>query len=149
MVKNPKSNYLDKKIKDIKIGYLYITSTKRNIFCTLINYSDKEVRYSCSIGVVKLSKLDEANEYASARLFGQFLIHKLENRYQKLFLILNGLSVGRSAILNIFKNSGIIISNIKDRTRSPHNGCRPSKVRRKKTRTKVSTKIKRLLSPDV
>lgn len=132
------------KVKSEKYGYVYITSTKRNLFCTLIDFSDKKVKLNYSYGTLKLSK----TESVPAKLLGQLFITKLKSlKYNTIYIILTGIGYGRTLILNSFRNSDIKIVSIKETTRLPHNGCRPKKAKRKKLRTKISFKVRKLLSP--
>ena len=68
-------------------------------------------------------------------------------KYTKVYVFLSGIGPGRISIINSFRNSDIKILGLTDMTLYPHNGCRSKKLRRKKFRTKISVKVKRLLSP--
>ena len=129
-----------------KYGYVYITSTRRNLFCTIIDYNDKKVKFSCSYGLVKTDA--KKIGYVPSKLLGYLFLNKIKTlKYNKVYVILTGVGSGRAFIINSFRNTDIRVLRIIDTTLCPHNGCRPKKYRRKKFRTKMSSKIKKLLSP--
>ena len=129
-----------------RCGYVYITSTKRNLFCTIVDFIDKKVQFSCSYGFVKTDA--KFLEYVPAKLLGQLFVNKIKTlKYNKVYLVLAGIGSGRISIINSFRNSDIKVLRVTDITLCPHNGCRPKKLRRKKFRTKISSKIKKSLSP--
>jgi len=134
-------------IKVEKRAYVYIKSTKRNLFCLFTDFDDKKVKFSGSFGLVKTSNL---KDYVAAKVLGQLFVDKLSLlKYGAVFITLNGLGSGRIPILNSFRNSTIKVQSVQDVTLPPHNGCRPKKLRRKKHRTKITSRIKKLLSPRV
>lgn len=129
-----------------RYGYVYINSTRRNLFCTIIDSIDKKVKYNCSYGLVKTES--KKVSYVPSKLLGSLFLNKIKTlRYDKVHIILVGIGTGRISIINSFRNSDIKILYITDNTLCPHNGCRSKKLKRKKLRTKMSSKIRRLLSP--
>lgn len=134
-------------VRSEKRAYVYMKSNKRNLFCTITDISDKKIKFSCSYGSIKL---EHKTGYAIAKLLGHLVTNKLkELKYNVVLIILNGLGSGRMPVLNNFRNSNIKVLSVKDITIAPHNGCRLKKLRRKKSRTKISPKIKKLLSPSL
>lgn len=130
----------------IKQAIVSVRSTKRNTFYNLIDVSDQKVKISYSLGSIKSNK---RNTYADTKLLAHLFVQQIiELKYKDIsFLILRGLGAGRSTLVNAFRNSGLRIGFIQDCTLTPHNGCRPPKIRRKKFRTRTSFKIKKLLTP--
>nr|YP_009672645.1 ribosomal protein S11 [Dictyopteris divaricata]QDB64130.1 ribosomal protein S11 [Dictyopteris divaricata] len=127
-----------------KHGIVYIRGTKRNTFCVLIDGSDQKVKISSSVGSISP---DKASPYVTTKLLAQYFVQRLiDLKYVRVSVVLRGLGVGRGVVINSLRNSGLHLHTIKDTTLSPHNGCRPPKVRRKKFRTRVSFKIKKFLS---
>lgn len=122
-----------------KSGILYIVSTKRNIKCSFVDTIEKKVKTSCSIGVIKVENTLLTTEYERAVELGTFIAQKIQDlKYTKISVLLRGLGANRKAVVKGLERSGFIIDKIIDLTFSPHNGCRLSKIRRKKKRTKVS-----------
>jgi len=131
---------LDEEQTAKKLGSLFIKCTKRNIFCTLINPFNNKVETSCSLRVPAYdNKYNERdNLYTRAVLLGRFLAQKtIDLGYKELIIYLTGMNKGQLAIIRSFDKVEIDIDSIVLATRNPHNGCRPSKARRKKFRSKV------------
>jgi len=129
-----------------KLGYVYITSTRRNLFCTIVDSVDKKVKFSCSYGLAKTDARKLG--YVPGKLLGQLFVNKIKSlKYNKVYIVLVGIGSGRIPIINSFRNSDINVLGVTDNTLCPHNGCRPKKLRRKKLRTKISFRVKKILSP--
>lgn len=123
-----------------KLGLLYVKCTKRNIFCTLIDPATKKVETSCSLSVPLYDNQynERDNLYTRAVLLGSLLAKKTKDLgYNKLIIYLVGSNKGQLAIIRSFGKVGIEIDSIILETGYPHNGCRPTKARRKKFRSKV------------
>lgn len=133
-----------------KIGVIYIRCSRRNVFCTLIDPSEKQVKFSCSSGVAEVSQsaLKFNSNYFKSKILSQYFIQKIkEFGFGKLRIIVNGLGTARVVLISALRNSNLQIIDIQDATLIPHNGCRGPKQRRKKLRTRLSFKIKKLVSP--
>lgn len=124
-----------------KKGVVFVKCTKRNVFCTLMDLSDEKVKTSCSLRVP--SYVNEYNErenpYVRGVLLGELFGSKImELGYINLTIFLgSGLNKGRRGFLRgLAHTKSISISCLRLGSGYPHNGCRPSKVRRKKNRTK-------------
>lgn len=120
-------------------GSIYIKSTNKNIFCTLLDTEDNKVKTSCSLRVVKYDNEfnERVNLFKRGILFGQIFGDKiLDLGYNDVFIYLNsGINKGRKGVLKGLSQK-IKISFIQLAKTYPHNGCRPSKRARKKVRTK-------------
>lgn len=124
-----------------KSGILYIVSTKRNIKCSFVDPLEKKVKTSCSIGIIKIDNKNLTTDYERAIEMGVYVSQKIQNlKYNKISIIVRGLGINRKAVIVGLERFGFTIDKFIDLTSLPHNGCRPSKVRRKKIRTKVSYK---------
>lgn len=133
-----------------KLGILYLRCSRRNVFCTLIDPKEQLVKFSCSLGISEVSRqaLDFKNTYLKSKLLSQYFIRKIQEfSIGRLRIVTCGLGAGRATLLNTIRNSSLQIISIEDNTLVPHNGCRGPKRRRKKLRTKLSFKIKRLVTP--
>nr|YP_011008404.1 ribosomal protein S11 [Syringoderma abyssicola]WBP70375.1 ribosomal protein S11 [Syringoderma abyssicola] len=134
--------------KNIKICVVYVSCTKRNTLCTFVDPFEKKVKTSCSVGMVKESNKEKKDSYAVVNRLGQFIVQKIRDlRYTKVSVVFRGLGIGKTAVMNNLRDSGLGVESVRDTTLVPHNGCRPPKVRRKKFRTRVGFEIKKLLSP--
>lgn len=131
---------LFKSLKEKK-GIILIKSTKRNVFCTLLDTDEKKVKTSCSLRVPSYENEynERENLYTRGLLLGNLIGNKaVELGYTEFMIFLgSGINKGRRGVLRgLSKKKGIKITFLSLGTRSPHNGCRPVKVRRKKFRTK-------------
>lgn len=133
-----------------KIGVIYIHCSRRNVFCTLIDPLKKQVKFSCSSGVSEVSQSASRfnNNYFKSKILTQYFIQKIkEFGFDKLRIVIRGLGTARVVLISALRNSNLQIIDIQDTTLIPHNGCRGPKQRRKKLRTRLSFKIKRLVTP--
>nr|QWK44841.1 ribosomal protein S11 [Pterygophora californica] len=123
-----------------KKGVILIKSTKRNVFCTLIDTQEKKVKTSCSLRVpVYENEYNEReNLYTRGLLLGSLFGDKaLMLGYTEFMIYLgSGINKGRRGVVRGLSKKGVKITFLYLGTRYPHNGCRPVKVRRKKFRTK-------------
>lgn len=123
-----------------KRGNIYVKSTNKNIFCSLLDVKDKKVKASCSLRVPKYE--NEFNERVSlfkrGILLGQLFGDKATALgYKKISVFLDsGVNKGRKGFIKGLGQKRLKICFIQLLKAYPHNGCRPSKMRRKKVRTK-------------
>ena len=122
-----------------KRGSIYIKSTNKNIFCTLLDIKDNKVKTSYSLRVVKYDNEfnERVNLFKRGILFGQIFGDKiLDLGYNDIFIYLDsGINKGRKGVLKGLSQK-IKISFIQLAKTYPHNGCRPAKRARRKIRTK-------------
>ena len=137
-----KKEALDEEILKKK-GNIYIKSTNRNIFCTLIGTEDKKVKTSCSIRVPEYNNEfnERENLFKRGVLLGELLGDRIINLgYREVSIHLDsGINKGRKGVIIGLKKKRIKISMIQLSKGYPHNGCRPKKIRRKKIRTKFKS----------
>nr|QWK44918.1 ribosomal protein S11 [Pseudochorda nagaii] len=124
----------------VKKGTIYVRCTKRNVFCTLMDTLDKKVKTSCSMRVPAYENEynERENPYTRGLLLGNLFGDKtIELGYNDLTIYLGaGINKGRRGVVRGLGEKGIKITLVQLGTGYPHNGCRPSKIRRKKIRTK-------------
>lgn len=129
------------KIHNKKKGNIYVKSTNNNIFCTLIDIQTNKVETSCSLRVPRYQ--NEFNEredlFTRGVLLGELFGNKIiERGFTEVAIYLDyGINKGRRGFLKGLETKRIKISFIQLLRSYPHNGCRPSKIRRKKVRTKL------------
>nr|YP_011008229.1 ribosomal protein S11 [Halosiphon tomentosus]WBP70130.1 ribosomal protein S11 [Halosiphon tomentosus] len=125
-----------------KLGSIYIKCTRRNIFCTLMDTSNKKVQTSCSLRVPPYENEynERENLYARGLALGElFAGRTVSLGYNKVIIYLAGVSKGRSGVVRGLSDTGVGIYSIVIATCNPHNGCRPAKVRRKKNRSRAKS----------
>nr|QWK44381.1 ribosomal protein S11 [Arthrothamnus bifidus] len=123
-----------------KKGIIIIKSTKRNVFCTLMDIDEKKVKTSCSLRVPSYENEynERENLYTRGLLLGNLFGDKaIGLGYTEFTIFLgSGINKGRRGVVRGLSKKGVKITFLHLGTRAPHNGCRPVKVRRKKFRTK-------------
>lgn len=134
----------------VKKGLICIRTTKRNVLFSLIDINKRKVMLSSSLGCVKYDVVDKKANYASVKLFSEIFTKKIQELgYTDISIMLRGLGIARVALIHVIRDYNLRLNKIKDETLSSHNGCRPRKQRRKKIRTRMSFKTKKLLSPGI
>ena len=124
-----------------KKGIIYIKSTSKNIFCTLIDVENGKVKTSCSLRVPQYENEfnERENLFKRGMLLGELFGDKtIELGFTEVAIYLDsGINKGRKGVIRGLGKKRIKISFIQLSKAYPHNGCRPSKVKRKKLRTKL------------
>lgn len=135
-----KSSQEKKKEIYVKRGNVYIRSTNRNIFCVLLDTQDKKVKTSCSLRVPEYENEfnERENLFKRGVLLGELFGDKIEKLgYTEIVVYLDSnINKSRKGVMVGLKKKKVKIPLIQLLKGYPHNGCRPSKVRRKKIRTK-------------
>ena len=130
MPKKPKKKVVKKKArKSIPYGVAHIQSTFNN---TIVSISDTEGNVlAWSSGGCQGFKGSKKSTPFAATLSAQQVVKKvMEFGVRKIDIFTKGPGSGREAAIRALMSAGLEISNIKDISPIPHNGCRPKKRRR-------------------
>ena len=127
----------DKKISDKKKskknfgqnGVVHIKSSFNNTIVTISDVSGNAVSWSSS-GSMGFRGSKKSTPYAAQIATDAAGKKAYDVGLRKLDVLMKGPGSGRESALRALQNIGFIISNIKDVTPLPHNGCRPKKKRR-------------------
>ena len=127
----------DKKISDKKKskknfgqnGVVHIKSSFNNTIVTISDVSGNAVSWSSS-GSMGFRGSNKSTPYAAQIATDAAGKKAYDIGLRKLDVLMKGPGSGRESALRALQNIGFIISNIKDVTPLPHNGCRPKKKRR-------------------
>ncbi|CAM9118748.1 unnamed protein product [Choristocarpus tenellus] len=118
-----------------KKAFLFIYSSRRNLFCSLIDPVFKKVIISWSLGSLEKVKWKKSISLGSSHI-GEFLSEKLTQLgYNSIFIYSRGLGKGNISFIRSITKSGLHLICFIENTELSHNGCRPSKLRRKKNKT--------------
>ena len=118
-----------KEKKNIPFGKVYINATFNNTIVTVTDPGGNVVSWS-STGLHGFKGSRKSTPYAAKKV-GEDAINKaLEHGLKQVQIIVKGPGSGRESALRAVASSGIRITQIKDTTPVPHNGCRPPKRRR-------------------
>ena len=131
MPKNEKKNPDKKKSKKNfgQNGVVHIKSSFNNTIVTISDLSGNAVSWSSS-GSMGFRGSKKSTPYAAQIATDAAGKKAYDIGLRKLDVLMKGPGSGRESALRALQNIGFIISNIKDVTPLPHNGCRPKKKRR-------------------
>lgn len=115
--------------KKVKKGRVYIKASYNNTLITLTD-SEGNVVFWTSAGKVGFKGTKKGTPFAATKIaeFAADRINKIGIEEVEVFI--KGVGQGRESALRSLASRGVNIVSIKDVTPIPHNGCRPSKVRR-------------------
>ena len=127
-----RSNYGKRKKKEkrqIQKGQIHIQCTYNNTMISATDLSGGVLGWSSS-GLMGFKGAKKSTPYAATQVAGN-VCEKIEKYGVKEFeVFVKGVGSGREAAIRAFVNKGFNLTNIKDITPIPHNGCRPRKPRR-------------------
>ena len=131
MPKNEKKTTDKKKSKKNfgQNGVVHIKSSFNNTIVTISDVSGNAVSWSSS-GSMGFRGSKKSTPYAAQIATDAAGKKAYDIGLRKLDVLMKGPGSGRESALRALQNIGFIISNIKDVTPLPHNGCRPKKKRR-------------------
>lgn len=118
-----------KQRKNIVSGVAHISSTFNNTVITISDIQGNVIAWS-SAGVVGFSGSRQSTPYA-AQMAAEDVARKAQDHgIKNLEVLLNGPGSGRESAVRALYACGIVITQLRDITPIPHNGCRPPKRRR-------------------
>ncbi|MDD5626203.1 MAG: 30S ribosomal protein S11 [Patescibacteria group bacterium] len=131
----PKKNKKIKKIKkgqtvrQVPKGQAYIQATYNNTIVTLTDLTGNTLSWS-SAGKLGFRGPKKATPYAANIIVKDAVEKAQKYGLKEVQVFVKGVGMGREAAVRSLYTYGLEISTIKDTTPTPHNGCRPPKVRR-------------------
>ena len=132
--KAKKSKKVAKKKKKIPrrvtVGKAYIKATYNNTIVTLTDVQGNVLSWA-SAGIAGFKGPKKSTPYA-AQIIARIAVGKAREEYglEEVSVFVKGVGTGRESAVRALNNNGLQITNIKDVTPMPHNGCRPRKPRR-------------------
>jgi len=118
-----------KKIKQIvPHGRAYIQATFNNTIVTITDQKGNVLAWA-SAGTCGFKGTRKSTPYAASVIAQQAAEKAKPFGVKEVDCFVKGVGVGRESAVRALESSGIKIISLKDRTPSPHNGCRPKKVR--------------------
>lgn len=115
--------------RTVSEGVVYIKSSFNN---TLVTIADKDgnVVASSSGGLMGFKGSRKSTPFAAQRSADQAAKRAMAAGMTKVEIQVVGPGSGRESAVRAIQASGLRVTGIKDRTKIPHNGCRPRKRRR-------------------
>lgn len=115
--------------KSVANGIVYITATFNNTIVSVADATGNVISWS-SAGA-KGFRGSRKNTPFAAQVAAEDAVRKaLEHGLRSVAVEVKGPGAGRESALRAIQSAGLKVSQIKDTTPVPHNGCRPPKRRR-------------------
>lgn len=131
MAKNVKRGKVTKKrvVKIDAVGNAYVSATFNNIIISLTNSAGQVISWS-SAGKMGFRGSKKNTPYAGQMAAEDCSKVAYDLGLRKVKVFVKGPGSGRESAIRTIHSSGIEVTEIKDVTPMPHNGCRPPKRRR-------------------
>jgi small subunit ribosomal protein S11 len=110
-------------------GDAHITASFNNIIISLTNKQGQVISWS-SAGKMGFKGSKKNTPYAAQMAASDAAKVAFDAGLKKVDVFVKGPGSGRESAIRALSNSGIEVTQIKDVTPLPHNGCRPPKKRR-------------------
>jgi small subunit ribosomal protein S11 len=118
-----------KEKKNIPNGIAHIQATFNNTIITITDVIGNVIAWS-SAGSAGFKGSRKSTPYASGQAAEDAARKAKEHGIKNLEVFVKGPGAGRESAIRSLQASGFNITNIRDRTPIPHNGCRQPKRRR-------------------
>ncbi|NBX66685.1 MAG: 30S ribosomal protein S11 [Proteobacteria bacterium] len=118
-----------KERKNITSGIAKVNASFNNTIVTITDAQGNAVSW-CSAGMMGFKGSRKSTPFAAQVCAEEAARKAAEHGMKELTVEVKGPGAGRESALRALQMAGFTISNIKDVTPIPHNGCRPRKRRR-------------------
>jgi small subunit ribosomal protein S11 len=118
-----------KAAKNVSVGRAYVQATYNNTIVTLTDANGNVLSWS-SAGVVGFKGPKKATPYAASVIVKDAVDKSKDTGLREVSVFVRGVGSGREAAVRALHANGITVTQIKDCTPIPHNGCRAPKPRR-------------------
>ena len=115
--------------KNVSVGVVHVTATFNNTLVTVTDKAGNVIGWS-SAGKMGFKGSRKGTAYAGQVVSQDACRQAMGHGLKEVEVHLKGPGSGRESAVRAVQALGIEISNIKDVTPVPHNGCRPPKARR-------------------
>ena len=116
------------KVTDVH-GIAHVKSSFNNTMITITDRSGNVITWA-SGGTTGVKGTRKGTAFASGQAAVQAAEKAMEAGLKKVEIWVRGPGSGREAAVRALQSTNLEVTAIKDQTRIPHNGCRPSKRRR-------------------
>ncbi|MFA8449500.1 MAG: 30S ribosomal protein S11 [Bacteroidales bacterium] len=128
MAKNTR-NTKKRVVKVEPVGRAYVSASFNNIIISLTNNAGQVISWSSS-GKMGFRGSKKNTPYAAQQAAADCAKVAYDLGLRKVKVFVKGPGSGRESAIRTLHTSGIEVTEIKDVTPLPHNGCRPPKRRR-------------------
>src|SRR6476619_2479037 len=126
---SPKAAAKKRIVKVDSYGDAHVTASFNNIIVSLTNKQGQVISWS-SAGKMGFKGSKKNTPYAAQMASSDAAKVAFDAGLKRVDVYVKGPGSGRESAIRALSNSGIEITQIKDVTPLPHNGCRPPKKRR-------------------
>jgi small subunit ribosomal protein S11 len=116
-------------VRQVATGRAYVKSTYNNTIVTFTDQNGNVLSWS-SAGQCGFKGPKKATPYAAAIIVKSASEKVKKYGLKEVSVFVRGVGGGREAAVRALNANGLIVSNIKDITPIPHNGCRAPRPRR-------------------
>ncbi len=117
------------KVTDVN-GIIHVKSSFNNTMITVTDRNGNVITWA-SGGTTGVKGTRKGTAFASGQAAVQAAEKAIEAGLKKVEIWVRGPGSGREAAVRALQSTNLEVTAIKDQTRIPHNGCRPSKRRRR------------------
>jgi small subunit ribosomal protein S11 len=125
----PEAAKKKKSKKNILTGVVHVQATFNNTLITITDASGNVLSWS-SAGARGFKGSRKSTPFAAQVAAGDAAAKAMEHGLKNVTIRVSGPGAGRESALRAIASSGLKVSEIRDVTPIPHNGCRPPKRRR-------------------
>lgn len=118
-----------KQKKLVTVGIANIKTTFNNTIVTVCDILGNTICWASS-GTSGFKGSRKSTPFAAQTAARTAATKAIELGMEKVEIVVKGRGTGRENSIRAFKNAGLSILSIEDKTSVPHNGCRPPKRRR-------------------
>jgi small subunit ribosomal protein S11 len=115
--------------KNILAGIVHVQATFNNTLITICDTNGNVLSWS-SAGARGFKGSRKSTPFAAQVAAGDAAAKAMEHGLKNVTIRVSGPGAGRESALRAIASSGLKVSEIRDVTPIPHNGCRPPKRRR-------------------
>ncbi len=128
-VASPDATKKKKSKKNILSGIVHVQATFNNTLITITDAAGNVLAWS-SAGARGFKGSRKSTPFAAQVAAGDAAAKAMEHGLKNVTIRVSGPGAGRESALRAIASSGLKVSEIRDVTPIPHNGCRPPKRRR-------------------
>jgi small subunit ribosomal protein S11 len=126
---SPEAAKKKKSKKNILNGIVHVQATFNNTLITITDAGGNVLSWS-SAGARGFKGSRKSTPFAAQVAAGDAAAKAMEHGLKNVTIRVSGPGAGRESALRAIASSGLKVSEIRDVTPIPHNGCRPPKRRR-------------------
>jgi len=115
--------------KKVVSGKAYVKASYNNTIVSLADMNGNIISWA-SAGMAGFKGAKKSTPYAASIITRIACDRAKERGLKEVMVFVKGVGTGREAAVRALNANGLIVTQIKDVTPMPHNGCRPRKPRR-------------------